>query len=225
MKEDITKISDLPESLPVFPLSRVVLLPGIQLPLNIFEPRYLAMVDHAMKTDRLIGMIQPKSGAHQGDLFRTGCAGRISAFEETEDGRYLILLRGVCRFDIDSEEPLDAKGFRRVKPLWTPYAQDLIPAEDSDVCREAMLKTLRPYLAKMDMGCDQWESMRHIGCDRLVSTLTMICPFSADEKQMLLEAPTLPDRMKVLRAFLESAVMEDSQMVANDDMGPPSRCH
>lgn len=225
MKEDFTSISDLPETLPVFPLNRVVLLPGIQLPLNIFEPRYLAMIDHAMKTNRLIGMIQPKAGQTQNELFRTGCAGRITAYEETEDGRYLILLRGVCRFDIDGEEPLHDRGFRVVRPSWTPYKVDLAPPEESEVCREAMLKTLKPYLAKMDMSCDQWESMRNIGCDRLVSTLTMICPFSADEKQMLLEAPTLADRMKVLRAFLESAVLEDSHMASNDDMGPPSRCH
>ncbi len=225
MKDDITNIAELPATLPVFPLSRVVLLPGIQLPLNIFEPRYLAMVDHAMKTNRLIGMIQPKAGGNGSDLFRTGCVGRITAFEETEDGRYLILLRGICRFDIESEEVLDAGGFRVVRPAWEPYKNDLSPPEENEVCREAMLKTLKPYLANMDMSCDQWESMRNIGCDRLVSTLTMICPFSADEKQMLLEAATLADRMKVLRAFLESAVMEDSQMSANDDMGPPSRCH
>lgn len=197
----------LPGSLPLFPLSGVVLLPGVQLPLNIFEPRYLAMIDHALRHDRLIGMIQPRAEGAAA-LFRTGCAGRLTAYEETDDGRYLITLTGLCRFDVAEELPPSAQGFRLARPDWQPWAHDVSAAGDSAVCREKLLETLGPYLAKMNMSCDQWEAMRSVPCDRLVATLTMICPFTADEKQMLLEAATLPARMKVLSAFLEDALAE-----------------
>lgn len=211
-------IADLPQSLPIFPLSGVVMPPHVQLPLNIFEPRYLAMVDHALRHDRLIGMIQPRA---EGDstLFKTGCAGRLTAYQETPDGRYLITLTGVCRFDVAQELVTTPQGFRVVQPDWQPWVDDLTPVEDNAVCREKLLDVLKPYLEKMNMSCDQWDAMRSIGCDKLVSTLTMICPFTADEKQMLLEARALGDRMKVLGVFLENAL--------NDDCcaGDTSRCH
>jgi Lon protease-like protein len=201
----------LPERIPIFPLPRVVLLPRVDLPLNIFEPRYLAMIDYAMAHGRLIGMIQHRPDAADGSLFTTGCVGRIAAFDETEDGRYLIKLRGVCRFDIAAEEPLHAGGFRMVRANFEKYAHDLVDPPENDICREAMLNTLRVYLGKMNMLCDKWEHMRNISCDRLVSTLAVICPFSAAEKQMLLEAPNLKERMKVLSAFLEAATGEKAE--------------
>ncbi len=201
-------ITAMPQSLPIFPLSGVVLLPHVQLPLNIFEPRYLAMVDHALRHDRLIGMIQPREDAGA-PLYATGCAGRLTSYQETGDGRYLITLTGICRFNVTQELVTTPQGFRVVAPDWTPWAHDLQPLQDSEVCREKLLESLKPYLAKMNMSCDQWDAMRSVACDKLVSTLTMICPFTSDEKQMLLEAPTLAERMKVLRVFLESALADD----------------
>lgn len=225
---DIYDFDRLPESLPVFPLSRVLLLPGILLPLNIFEPRYLAMVDRAMENGRLIGMVQPRPAKTQTDqpcpIYPVGCAGRIVAYEETDDGRYLITLKGIARFAVAEELPLDPGGFRRVQADWQPYRADLAPAADNGVCRQALLDMLRPYLAKMDMDCDQWDSMREVSCDRLVSTLAMICPFTAEEKQMLLEAPDLAARMKILHAFLETA-LTDSNGAGTDAAPAPHRCH
>ncbi len=215
----VSDITALPQSLPVFPLAGVVLLPHVQLPLNIFEPRYVAMVDHALRHDRLIGMIQPRG--EDGALFTTGCAGRLTSFQETGDGRYLITLTGLCRFDVTQELVTAPQGFRLVQPDWQRWAHDFAPVTDNAVCREKLLEALGPYLEKMQMSCDQWDAMRSVSCDKLVSTLTMICPFTAAEKQMLLEAPTLADRMKVLGAFLENA-LNDDDCCAGDDA---PRCH
>lgn len=220
---DLYDFDRLPQDLPVFPLSRVILMPGISLPLNIFEPRYLAMVDRAMQGDRLIGMVQPRPDG--GGLYHTGGAGRITAYEETDDGRYLIALKGICRFDILEELPQDAGGFRLVRAGWQAYRADVAATAANDVCRDGLLDMLRPYLAKMDMNCEQWDHMRQVPCDRLVSTLAMICPFGVEEKQMLLEAATLEDRMKILRVFLESALMDTPAGGRDDQPLSPHRCH
>ncbi|MEZ0223914.1 MAG: LON peptidase substrate-binding domain-containing protein [Alphaproteobacteria bacterium] len=204
-----TKFEDLPLEIPVFPLPRVILLPRIQLPLNIFEPRYLAMVSHAMTNGRLIGMIQPKPDGDGDQVFKTGCAGRIASFSETEDGRYLVTLKGVCRFDVAQELPLATGGFRHVKPDWQPYQGDFEADRVTDVCRDTMMGTLRKYLDKMNMFCDKWETIRDIECEKLISTLSVVCPFETDEKQALLEAKTLPERAKILQALLEIAARED----------------
>ncbi len=195
----------LPDVLPIFPLADAVLLPDAVLPLNIFEPRYLAMTNYALAHGRLIGMIQPSP---QGGLYQVGCAGRIARFEETPDGRYLITLSGVSRFLVAAELPLHAGGFRLIQPNWGPYKADVQPVDDSALCRESLLTTLKPYLTKMDMSCDQWDSMRQIPCGKLVATLSMICPFSIEEKQMLLEAPDVESRLKALCAFLENALSD-----------------
>jgi len=204
-----TKFEDLPQEIPVFPLPRVILLPRIQLPLNIFEPRYLAMVSQAMTNGRLIGMIQPRPDGDGEQVFKTGCAGRIASFSETEDGRYLITLKGVCRFDVAQELPLANGGFRRVKADWQPYRGDFEADRVTDVCRDTMMGTLRKYLDKMNMFCDKWETIRDIECEKLISTLSVVCPFETDEKQALLEAKTLPERAKILQALLEIAARED----------------
>ena len=200
------KIQDLPSEIPVFPLARAILLPDVVLPLNIFEPRYLAMVDFALSKDRIIGMIQPRPDGNT--LFETGCAGRIISYNETEDGRYLITLKGVCRFKIMRENAQDKGGFRKVTPDWSGFDADLVPPPQENICRDAMLETLRAYLHKMDMLCDQWETMQTISCDKLTATLSMICPFSVTEKQMLLEAKDLESRMKLLKAFFEEAISQ-----------------
>lgn len=204
-----TKFEDLPQEIPVFPLPRVILLPRVQLPLNIFEQRYLAMVSHAMTNGRLIGMIQPKPDGDGEQVFKTGCAGRIASFSETEDGRYLITLKGVCRFDVAQELPMASGGFRHVKADWQPYQGDLEADRVTDVCRDTMMGTLRKYLDKMNMFCDKWETIRDIECEKLISTLSVVCPFNTDEKQALLEAKTLPERAKILQALLEIASRED----------------
>lgn len=204
-----TTFEDLPAEIPVFPLPRVILLPRIQLPLNIFEPRYLAMVRAAMSSGRLIGMVQPKPDGNGEEIFATGCAGRICSFSETEDGRYLITLKGVCRFSVDRELPLSDGGFRRVRARWDEFRGDFDEDRITDVCRDTMMTTLRKYLDKMNMFCDKWEAIRDIECEKLVSTLSVVCPFETEEKQALLEAKNLPDRARILQALLEIAAREE----------------
>jgi uncharacterized protein len=203
-----TTYGELPSEIPVFPLPRVILLPRIQLPLNIFEPRYLAMVRAALSSARLIGMVQlrPEGGE---EIFTTGCAGRICSFSETDDGRYLITLKGVCRFNVAQELPPAGGGFRRVKPRWEEYRGDFEADRITDVCRDTMMSTLRKYLDKMNMFCDKWEAIRDIECEKLVSTLSVVCPFETEEKQALLEAKDLPERARILQALLEIAAREE----------------
>lgn len=210
---------NLPSDLPIFPLSRVILLPRVNLPLNIFEPRYLAMVDHAMSTNRMIGMIQSRSG---GAVFKTGCAGRIISFNETEDGRYLITLKGVCRFDVASEGAPATGGFRHVTPDWAPYRHDLQEEETPDICRERLMHALDNYFRQMGMFCDKWSEMRQMNCDRLVSTLSVICPFDSAEKQSLLEAKTLHDRIQALQAVLDIAL---ARACKSAEEGLQTTCH
>ncbi len=204
---------DLPDILPVFPLPRVILLPRVQLPLNIFEPRYLAMIDAALATHRLVGMVQPQGGG--GALCRTGCAGRIVSFKETDDGRYLITLRGVCRYDLGDELPAAASGHRQVVPDWSPYRADMAVDTSADLCRDKIMATLRRYLDRMQMFCDQWGKVKNIGTEELVSTLSVICPFDAAEKQALLEAPDLKSRARMLEALLEIAAEKTGQRAAH----------
>ncbi len=194
----------LPPEIAIFPLPRVILLPRVQLPLNIFEPRYLAMTEAALCSSRLIGMIQPKT-EDDDNVFPIGCAGRITSFSETDDGRYLITLKGVCRFRVAEELPLGNAGYRRVKADWEPFRHDFATDTQTDICRDSMMGTLRNYLDKMDMFCDKWDTIRSIECEKLISTLAVVCPFGIEEKQALLEAKTLPERVQCLIALLEIA--------------------
>lgn len=195
---------DLPAVIPVFPLPKVLLLPGGSLPLNIFEPRYLAMVEAALADSRMIGMIQPLSGEDMsGDppLYVTGCAGRISRFEETPDGRYLISLRGVCRFNIAEEiGPLD--GYRRVRANWSPYESDM--QDDNGRCldRNRLFPALRRYFKIHGIEAD-WDTLGEVADGRLVTCLAMICPFDGPEKQALLEAPDVGSRAEALTTLIE----------------------
>lgn len=201
----------LPGEIPVFPLSRVLLLPRCQLPLNIFEPRYLAMVDDALRGDRLVGMIQPRVEQEAGSvepeaLFGTGCAGRIISYTETPDGRMLITLDGVCRFDVAEELALHDCGYRRVRADWSAYEGDMREETDCGIACEDMKPMLRAYLDKNRLVCDKWDEMKDIPPEKLISTLAMVCPFDTQEKQMLLEAPNLRERARVLYALIETAV-------------------
>jgi len=194
----------LPGTIPVFPLPEVLLLPRGRLPLNIFEPRYLAMVEDALAADRMIGMIQPLAdgcGSGAPDLYRTGCAGRICRFEETEDGRYLIALSGVCRFAVVEELP-PVSGYRRVQADWSDFRGDLDPALETGLDRARLLCALKEYFRVHGIEAD-WKALGEAPDERLVTCLAMICPFGASEKQALLEAADLPTRAKVLTALIE----------------------
>lgn len=194
----------LPKVLPVFPLEGVLLLPCGRLPLNIFEPRYLAMVEAALGTDRLIGMIQPDQG---GALYKTGCAGKITEFSETEDGRYLITLSGVSRFHV-MEELDGVDGYRRVKPSWLAFEKDLDAQTCSDLDRDRLKALLQKYFQKQDMDCD-WDKIEGAPDGKLITCLSMVCPFDPQEKQALLEAPCCNTRADMFLTMLEMAVCAD----------------
>ncbi len=196
--------SDLPHSLPLFPLTGAVLLPRGALPLNIFEPRYLEMVDYALTGDRLIGMIQPSESEDKvlkPALSRVGCAGKIVSFRETEDNRYLITLQGLCRFrltgEMESTTPWRA-GFCD----FAPFAGDLAQLGDEEFPRERLLAALKAYLTHRDMKAD-WKSVMTAPGEALVNALAMMCPFDPAEKQALLEAPGFQERASTLMALLE----------------------
>jgi Lon protease-like protein len=198
----------LPASLPIFPLAGVLLLPRGRLPLNIFEPRYLAMIEDALAADRLIGMIQPSAEPAPREsppLFQTGCAGRIIAFAE-EGTRYLITLLGTCRFNV-VEEAMTPRGYRRAVPDWSPYLDDLAetpPAAEID--RARLLVGLKIYFKQHGISAD-WAAIETTPDERLITSLAMICPFGAPEKQSLLQAPDLPARAKILTGLVEAAML------------------
>jgi Lon protease-like protein len=204
----LPRFEDLPQTLPIFPLSGVLLLPRGKLPLNIFEPRYLAMTEDALKSDRLIGMVQPVEEGAAGDqppVFPVGCAGRITQFAETEDGRYLVTLTGICRFRVERELPLFC-GYRRVAPDFSDFRADFEP-ERTRLDRARLLSALKVYLKLQQLSAD-WDSIEGAPDERLITSLAMICPFSCREKQALLESSCLAERARVLTALLEMAVLE-----------------
>lgn len=204
-------LEDLPPTLPLFPLTGALLLPRGLMPLNVFEPRYLAMTEDALKEPaRLIGMIQPERTEEEGPatpaLYRTGCAGRIVQFEETEDGRYLIHLKGVARFRL-MEELATTRGYRRAKVDWGPFAADLREPDESGLDRGRLLAPLRRYLEQQRIEAN-WDAIREMPEERLVVSLAMSCPFAPAEKQALLEADDLSKRADVLCALLEMATLD-----------------
>jgi len=200
-------LADLPEVIPVFPLPGALLLPRARLPLNIFEPRYLAMLDDVLRSDhRLIGMVQPYEGVEpQPKLHVIGCAGRVTSLSETEDGRYLIALTGVSRFRIGGE--LDGfTPYRRIRAEWADFAADLGSTEvGAGFDREEFLAVLRRYFQAVRLSSD-WDSLSDAEPELLVNSLAMMCPFSVEEKQALLEAPRLTDRVETLTALMQFAI-------------------
>ncbi|GBD50585.1 LON peptidase substrate-binding domain-containing protein [Methylopila sp. Yamaguchi] len=200
------KLDELPAVLPLFPLRAALLLPRGELPLNIFEPRYLAMIEDSIRSHRLIGLIQPTPEASDDEerpaLVRVGCAGRLTAFAETGDGRYLVTLTGVARFAL-VEELTAATPYRQARVTFDEFALDLAPGEgQEDVDREALLKTLKDYLAANELEAD-WDGIRRAPNEALVNALAMMSPFGAREKQALLEAPDLKSRAEILVAVTE----------------------
>jgi uncharacterized protein len=202
------KSADLPDTIPVFPLPGALLLPRARLPLHLFEPRYLQMLDDTMKTKhRLIGMIQPRDvpGSGEKRLQAIGCAGRLTGFSETEDGRYMITLSGISRFRV-KEEVQGFTPYRRCQVEWQPFGRDLGEAEDDvGFQRQKFLKTLGRYFQAMDLSTD-WSSLSEAEPELLINSLSMLCPFDPEDKQALLEAPSLETRRETLVTLLEFAL-------------------
>jgi Lon protease-like protein len=209
-------IASLPVRFAVFPLARVLLLPGSQLPLNIFEPRYLAMIDDTLAHDRVVAMIQPHSeqppggvpagigGLDRPALYGVGCLGRLSSFSETGDGRYHIVLSGICRFMVREELPVTTL-YRQVVADFAPFAGDLAAPDTTKIDRPGLLARLKTYLEQQRLGAD-WKAVESTPTEHLVNMLAMNCPFELPEKQALLEAPDIAGRAATLMTLLQMAV-------------------
>lgn len=205
-------LSDLPEMFPIFPLPGALLLPRGKLPLNIFEPRYLAMVEDALGAGRMIAMIQPDASAPASangpGLFRVGCLGRLTSFSETEDGRNLITLTGLIRFRV-AEEVGIVRGYRRVRGDFSSFAADIDPStHPAGVDRGTLFTALQEYFSRRSIDAN-WEAIRGLPETVLGLTLAMVCPFEPAEKQALLEAPDDAERDRTLLALLHMAAMDD----------------
>jgi len=197
---------DVPDVIPVFPLPRALLLPRTELPLNIFEPRYLQMIEDVIRGDRVIGMIQPnepeENASKEPPLYQVGCTGRLTAFSETGDGRYQVVLTGIARFRIVEEVNVTTP-YRQCKVDYAPFAEDLVQGVGEDeVDRDALLKTLANYLAANSIEAD-WAGITQAPIEALVNGLSLMSPFGVREKQALLEAPDLKSRAELLVAATE----------------------
>ena len=213
------KTADLPAIIPVFPLDSVLLLPHGELRLNIFEPRYLNMVDDALAGERLIGMVQtrPGQGAFGPNLARVGCLGRLTTFAETVDERYLITLTGLCRFTV-AEEGAAKTPYRQVQAAYEAFAADLRPMSDDDgFDRLRFLAALKAYLDRLGLSMEDWEAPKSAAAESLVNGLAMALPFDPREKQALLEAPSLAERREALIALMEI----DAASATDEDEPPP----
>lgn len=204
----MTKVTELPGSIPVFPLPGALLLPRARLPLHLFEPRYLQMLEDAIKTPaRLIGMVQPNArpNGDQDALHRIGCAGRVTQFSETEDGRYMITLSGVSRFRVGNE----VEGFtpyRRFEVNWDGFDRDQGgPEHDRNFDRDGFLNLLDRYFAARDLSAD-WATLKDADDELLINSLSMLLDFEPEEKQALLEAPSLSTRRETLVTLIEYAL-------------------
>src|SRR5436190_10815515 len=197
---------ELPEIIPVFPLAGALLLPRGQMPLNIFEPRYLAMIDDALRGHRLIGMIQPDAAnpgpENKPNLYQGGCVGRITQLAETGDGRYLLQLTGIARFRIEEERDVSTP-YRQCRVTYTPFVDDFTPRKgEEDVDRASLLHALSDFLKANDLKAD-WEGIENAPNEALVNALAMMSPYGTAEKQALLEAPDLKTRAEILVAATE----------------------
>jgi len=195
---------DLPQVIPVFPLAGALLLPRGRLPLIIFEPRYLAMVDQALRTTRVIGMIQPSGGdALRPNLFPVGCVGHLTSWSETGDGRFLITLTGAARFLVEAELECTTP-YRQVQANYKSFPHDFEDDDSRDIDRARLASSLKCYLKQQAIDVD-WMSIERAPAEVLINSLAMICPFDVAEKQGLLEAPTLCARARMLTALIEMA--------------------
>lgn len=203
----MSQSDSLPSRFPIFPLAGAVLLPRGNLPLNIFEPRYRTMVRDAMQTDQIIGMIQPREESEGANpkVYQTGCAGRISNFNETEDGRYEITLTGITRFDVAQELDVTTP-YRQVIADFARWGEDLQPKTPSEGIKVALLPVLQKFFDAHDIEAD-WQAIKAAPIAGLVTSLAMICPFESSEKQALLEAEDLEKQGKLLIALMQMAAL------------------
>ena len=207
----VAAYDQLPQTLPVFPLPGAIVMPGADLPLNIFEPRYLNMVDDALGTHRMFGMIQPDPSAASSTLCQTGCAGRITQYRETSDGRIEMVLSGVCRFDLEELLPT-TRGYRLAVPDWSRFADDYteqdgrLPGEQN-----RLLRILRSYFALKGLDTD-WEQIESLPTVRLLNSLSMALPFSDQDKQALLEAVEPEERLLKFMSLLGSELQADDSI-------------
>ena len=202
-------LASLPRTIPIFPLAGALLLPRGQLPLNIFEPRYLKMVGDAMAQSRILGMVQPTdpdTSAYEPEVYGTGCVGRITAFNETDDGRYLITLSGICRFAI-VEEFNSRADYRVVTVSYDDFVGDIEAGGGPDLDRERILPALRAYLEIHDMS-EAFRALEELPGGPLITALAMLCPFEPSEKQALLEADSQSERGRIVTALLEMAALQ-----------------
>ena len=206
-------ITELPNKLAIFPLTGAVLFPQTQLPLNIFEPRYLQMIDEVLSSpDRIMGMIQPnisKNDPNSKNLKRVGCAGRISSFSETGDGRYLVTLTGLIRFEVNNE--LDTMTqYRQAITNYDNYKEDLLPANVENIDRKSLLILIKKYLEQRNLLID-WEIIEQSPTEQLINYSGVLVPFEPEEKQLLLETKSLFDRCKTLESLFQSYQFQNNQ--------------
>jgi len=205
--------SDLPSKLAIFPLTGAVLFPQTQLPLNIFEPRYLQMIDEVLSSpDRVMGMIQPNFSKNDPDsknLKKVGCAGRISSFSETGDGRYLVTLTGLIRFEVNNELDTTTQ-YRQVIADYDNYKEDLKPANVENVDRKSLLVLIKKYLEQRNLLID-WEIIEQSPTEQLINYSGVLVPFEPEEKQLLLETRSLFDRCKTLESLFQSYQFQNNQ--------------
>lgn len=205
-----TGIKGLPEIISVFPLPGALVLPHGHLPLNIFEPRYLTLVDDTLGQGRILALMQPIEAEadpvdDRAELFPVGCAGRIVSFEETMDGRYMIALRGLCRFRVEGELPM-VNGYRRMRADYSSFAADLGEDNSTIDSRDRLLAAVRRYFKMQQIEVD-WEALKEAADEALVTSLAMICPFEPREQQALLESHNMHSRAELLTSLMEMALM------------------
>lgn len=201
------RFEDLPEIIPIFPLDGALLLPRGELPLNIFEPRYLAMVADALKSNRLIGIIQPD--------YKTGCVGRIVKFEEMIDGRYLISLRGLCRFHLSKEIDTPQFAYRRSYVSWEGFMNDMVRVGCLDIDKTHLKKLLKSYFESQGLSMD-WDLLDDVADEGLLTSLAMVCPLPPAEKQALLEAKCCKARANLFIKLLELMTLQNGNCPTNE---------
>lgn len=199
----LQRFADLPDELPIFPLSGAVVLPGVQLPLNVFEPRYLALVQAALSSDHLIGMVQPRGDddSDRPPIHQIGCAGRITSYSETNDGRIVLVLTGLCRFSV-GEELQTRDGFRRVRPEWKGFELDLEESEASLAERDQFMGSLRAFCNQRSVEIP-WDDIAKMADGDLINLLCTHLPLEAEDKQALLEAVQLGERATLMRGLMD----------------------
>ena len=205
---NFVSLDDLPKIIPIFPLTGAVLFPKTQLPLNIFEPRYVQMLNAALATPhKLIGMIQPSSGGDN-SLKKVGCVGRVTSYNETDDHRYLITLNGIIRFEIESELDTTTQ-YRQFAVNYENYITDLKSEDVTNIDRESLLKLFKKYLKNRSLLAD-WDIIQQTPTEQLVNYSGVLVPFTPEEKQLLLEAKTIMGRSRALEALYQSYTVEET---------------